>query len=262
MEIWLIENREKTGPFQSYEVRSRIERGELSGGEMAWHQSSSDWVPLREMELFRAEFEVVEEELDLVLPPPLPIKPRPFVRFWARWFDFLLNMVVVFGLMRLLSLDMAAALLSPAFMLLYTLPWLMLESIAIHLVGTTPGKYLLGIRVQCLDGTRLSLGVSVLRAFRVYVLGMGMVLWIFPLICHCLSLWVLLKTKMTFWDRVGGTEVRVTSPAPVKIVVFVVLFLSLMSALSAITKPATDEVMKDFIKDNPQFAPLMPEDEA
>ena len=46
MEIWLIEDKQRTGPFQDYEVRERIERGEVTGETMAWHKDQQDWLPL------------------------------------------------------------------------------------------------------------------------------------------------------------------------------------------------------------------------
>ncbi|MDA0767299.1 MAG: RDD family protein [Verrucomicrobia bacterium] len=250
MEIWLIEGGEKTGPFQSYLIRERIGRGELDGGEMAWHESSPDWVPLREVAMFRTEFH--EEEVEVEVPPPIPARPRPLVRFWARWFDFQLNVVVVFGLMRVLGLDIAEAMISPVFMLTYLLPGVLLEAIAIHQWGTTPGKGLLGARVQLRDGARLELGRAVVRSFRVHVLGMGMFIFPFPLICHALSLWFLMKMRCTFWDRVGGSEVRVRKVGEGRIVVFVVLFLGLGSALMLLLTPSLEELMKENEKERPE----------
>lgn len=247
MQVWLVEDGEKRGPYPSYEVRERIEDGELSGDEMAWQEGSPDWLPLREMELFQSLF--AEPEAEPVVPPPLPVRPRPFVRLWARWFDLLLYLVVVFGLLRLLGLDLAAALVSPWFLITYLLPWVLLEAIAIHQYGTTPGKWLLGIRVELAVSGPLPLGTAVRRTFRVFVLGMGMNMWIFPLICHALSLWFLLRTGMTFWDRVSGSVVRIRPAPPGRLVAFVMIFLTMLVALELIMKPLTEEVMEGFLRD-------------
>lgn len=56
MEIWIIRDGEKTGPLPEYTVRESIERGDLSGDEMGWHDGSPDWMPLREMEVFHSNF--------------------------------------------------------------------------------------------------------------------------------------------------------------------------------------------------------------
>ncbi len=56
MEIWIVENGEKQGPFQTYEVRDRIESEELTGEELAWHKDQDQWVALKEMDVFQGEF--------------------------------------------------------------------------------------------------------------------------------------------------------------------------------------------------------------
>ena len=259
MEIWLIEDEEKTGPFQSYEVRSRIERGELRGGEMAWHESSKDWVPLREMELFRTEFEMEEERL---FPPPVPVKPRPFVRFWARWFDWHLYSVFAFGLMRLMGLDMVAAVASIMFMMTYLLPWAIMEGISIHVTGTTPGKWLLGIRVQQIDGGQVTLGASVRRALRVIFYGIGLNVPIFREICHGIALWYIFKFRATWWDRAGGSEVRVARIPELRIVLFVFAFLGVMLVSGLVMKPLMDDTLRRLQEEYPQLIPADQKDEA
>lgn len=270
MDIWLIEDGEKTGPFQSYEVHDRIDRGELNGEEMAWHESRSDWVALREMEMFGTIFLMREEEEGEAsesgeapdIPPPLPNRPRPFVRFWARWFDLHLYAIVVFGLIRLFGLDMVAAMASVWFVTLHLLPWVLMESIAIHLRGTTPGKWLLGVRVQRADGELLSLGASVMRGFRVLIFGMGLNLSIFMVICQGFSLWYTLRFRSSLWDRLPGNEVRVEGLPPGRIVTFVTLFLALVIVLSFIVEPASTEMMKRLREAFPELPLPVPDDAA
>ena len=169
MELWVIQEGEKTGPFNDYEIRERIESGELDAETRVWHEGAEGWKKLSEVEIFRSEFEerMVEPEEPAKLPPPLPNPPRPFIRFLARWFDFFLYLLLVFSVMRVMGVDIAAALLSPMFVALHLIPWVVLEAIAIHLRGTTPVKWLLGLRVQRRDGSLLNLSASVLRSFRV-----------------------------------------------------------------------------------------------
>ena len=91
MEIWLIEDKQRTGPFQDYEVRERIERGEVTGETMAWHKDQQDWLPLKEVAAFASAFERQAAVVPEVVPPPLP--PRVvavswgeiWMRFLARW---------------------------------------------------------------------------------------------------------------------------------------------------------------------------------
>ena len=62
MEVWIVEEGEKRGPYQTYEIRERIERGELAGDELAWHRDQEQWTELREMDAFRSGFEKSSQE--------------------------------------------------------------------------------------------------------------------------------------------------------------------------------------------------------
>lgn len=245
MELWIVEDGEKRGPQQSYEVRERIANGELTGEELAWHKDCDDWVPLRELDSFRSAFEpdhLVEEP---PTPPPLPSDPRPILRFWARWFDVFLYLVVLFGAMWLsdrTGQNLVGAMTSFWFAVLHMLPFLLLEAIALHLWKTTPGKFLLGIRVQTVEGENLLLSAAVTRAVRVYILGLGLMLGIFTMISHLFGLWFTLKHGEAPWDLMSRNEVRVRGPSPWPVVAFVGLFTVLFVLLSLILVPVAMEM--------------------
>ena len=253
-----FEDGEKHGPFQSYEVRERIEQGELNGDELAWHKDSPDWMRLKEMDVFEGEFAPTLAELEAAIPPPLPPQPRPFVRFWARWFDAFLYWLVVFGIMRATGQNIPGALNSYWFMTLHMLPYLFFEAIAIHLWKTTPGKFLLGIRVQTVEGGKLPLGASVVRAIRVYLLGVGMHLWIFPLMCHAFSLWFTLRNGEAPWDAIARNEVRVAGPFLAPTLVFAGLFVVILALFGAVMAPAVREIMETMPELFPQLGLGLP----
>ncbi|NIP97030.1 MAG: DUF4339 domain-containing protein, partial [Akkermansiaceae bacterium] len=136
MQIWIVEDGERKGPFETYEVRERIEGGQLSGEELSWHKDQDEWVPLKQLDVFRSEF---EESVEVaVAPRSLPSRPRPFLRFWARWFDIFLYLLLVYSLLLVTGQDLAQAVSSPRFRYLYFLPFLILEAVAVHLYKTTP----------------------------------------------------------------------------------------------------------------------------
>jgi hypothetical protein len=58
MDIWIIRNGEKTGPIHDYEVRHKIEDGQLEPTTPAWHEGLPAWMPLGEIDLFRREFQL------------------------------------------------------------------------------------------------------------------------------------------------------------------------------------------------------------
>ena len=52
MDIWIILDGEKIGPIHDFEIRRKIEAGELSATTPAWHEGLAAWKPLVEIELF------------------------------------------------------------------------------------------------------------------------------------------------------------------------------------------------------------------
>ena len=247
MDFWLIQEGGKTGPFRDYEIRERIEEGELARDDKVWHEGADGWVSLGDLDLFRSSFEDPEEAV-VVEPPPLPNRPRPIIRFWARWFDFHLYGALVFGAMHVFEVDLRAALESPMFHVTWLLPWLMLEAIALHLWKTTPGKWLLAIEVQKPGGERLILGEALLRGFRVYVLGLGMMLWIFPLIGQAFGLWYTLRFGESAWDRLAGNEARVGKQTGPRVAAFILLFLTVMMLWAALTHAVSEELFEEMLK--------------
>lgn len=261
MDFWIIQRGEKAGPFNDYEIRDRIESGELGPETRVWYEGADGWIRIPEVEIFRTEFERVEElsVSSSVAPPPLPNPPRPFLRFMARWFDFFLYTLLIFGVMRVLGFDIAAALMSPMFVTLHLMPWVVLEAIAVHLWKTTPGKWLMGFRVQGPDGEVMGLSASVLRAFRVFVLGMGMNLSFLVLIAHGFGIWFLLRFGVAPWDRMGGSEARHIGLTPPRIAAFVVGFFVILMALGVVLEPASLVMEEELRKLYPQLFELLPE---
>ena len=83
MDIWIIRNGEKTGPFRDFEIRHKIEDGELSPTTPAWHDGLPAWQPLGEIDLFRREFDLpnlevgVDEDEDEEQEAPRNPESRP-----------------------------------------------------------------------------------------------------------------------------------------------------------------------------------------
>src|SRR6478736_6791695 len=98
MDIWIIRDGEKIGPLHDYEIRRKIESGELPATTPAWHEGLGDWRPLDKIEIFSREFEqeTVQQSPDAppaaesAGSPDLPVKTFFLRRFWARWFDLTL----------------------------------------------------------------------------------------------------------------------------------------------------------------------------
>ena len=244
MEIWIVEEGKKRGPFETYQIRDRIEAGELAGDELSWHKDQSGWVKLREMDAFRVEFGKSREELHRVLPPPLPSQPFPFLRFFARWFDVSLYLLLVFSLVRFIGHNLLEAAGGP-FLYLYFLPFVFLEAAILHLTKTTPGKFLLGIRVVTPEERALSLQGALARSLRTYIVGLGLMVHPFLTgICHVYCIWYLMRFNVAPWDMVTKTRVRVVGPLFLPVLLFTVFFLIILVLLALVLRPTFIQMLE------------------
>ena len=49
MQYWLIEDGEKKGPLEDYEVRDMIRKGKVTGESKIWHEGADGWVSASEV---------------------------------------------------------------------------------------------------------------------------------------------------------------------------------------------------------------------
>src|SRR5688500_15128790 len=124
-------------------------------------------------------------------PPTTPRHNRkhvhPWTRFWARQFDLLIfGFVFGVGVVVIGYLAPSSILrTSSDFGLLWGVPvtfaWVFVEALSLHLLGTTPGKGLLKIRIDKADSSPLTYGDALSRSLKVWFRGMGMGRPIVPL---------------------------------------------------------------------------------
>ena len=248
MEVWTIEDGEKRGPFRDFEIRRRIEAGELEPDTPAWHNGIEGWTRLGEIPLFAREFEL--RMVDKVLPPPLPPEAQPQAdapkpaygrRFWARWFDLVSFMALLWFSLWLSGRDIRTVLNNPWFMLFQLVPWFMIEPWLIHRWGTTPGKWLLGIRIVNDDGSNLTLAQAIRRSVRVMFIGVGFGWGYISLICHGLSLFFARRLGRPLWDQVGGHRAETAPLHPLRLLLFVAGFTSMTTLHGLVVSPYVAE---------------------
>jgi len=243
MKIWILIDGKKEGPVEDYLVRERIDNNEVTHDTLAWHEGLDGWKPVSELTPFRSAFptnqveeipiEVVDEKnVDEYLkqvdqetalhepsekseasgPPPLPVG-TPGLYLWRRalargfdwfaYFSFVMLLLTVSG-NRVVDIFNPEA---PGMLMSIVISWVILDGIAIHLWGTTPGKWILGLRIERLDRSRLGLAQSIFRSFRAWVLGMGMgsaLVFITAPIC----IYFANRNGATIWDGRSGFQCR------------------------------------------------------
>ncbi len=275
MDFYLSIGGEKQGPFSIFKVSELIESKEATDDTLVWHLGMTGWTPLKDVPALENLFEHVKPK-DTEAPekesfemPPVPEETpdasgaaattmeaapaqiatnvRPFLRFWARMFDYTLVSVIVFLLSDVamphpidgesfsdLFARYIAEMQTPEARLLARtqffamIGWHFLEGILLHVLGTTPGKALFGIKVRQLDGSRLQPLKSVGRSFYVYLLGVGFYQVPFILIGMVFSFFRLLSTGDCLWDQHLGSKVEYAKLGPVRIMLAIGAFFVLI----------------------------------
>lgn len=280
MDFYLSVDGQKEGPVSQLKVGDWIKSGKVTAETLGWHRDLEGWKPLREIPALEIFFDQKEEPVAAtppaatspeVSPPPLPLPeapPRqeaaapvlvveaskfqagerhPFLRLFARLFDYTVVAVIVFlfsdvdfpqpapgetfaDLMARYMEQMQqpeAALLART-QLIALIVWQILEGILIHMFGTTPGKALFGIRVVRDDGTNLPVRRSLGRSFYVYVLGAGFYQFPFILIGGIFSFFRLKSTGKCLWDQQLETKVMTKPLSPGRIMLAIAAFFVLI----------------------------------
>ncbi|MEO7101036.1 MAG: RDD family protein [Luteolibacter sp.] len=269
MDIWIIRNGEKTGPIHDYEVRHKIEDGQLDPATPAWHEGLPAWLPLGEIDLFKREFQLAPPPSE---PPALPGMPpnapsgqpplpQPSVlgrRFWARWLDLSLYSGIWWILMWASGRDILGTLSNAWVLFPRFIPWFVLEIFLIHYFGTTPGKWLLSLRVTNLDGTKLNLSDATRRSARIIFTGIGFGWGVLCLFCQLLSFFTTKRLGTPLWDHAGGHQVVPQPLRPTRVVTLVFLFVFAIILQMVVVMPylveaaaADSPELKELLEKNP-----------
>lgn len=243
----------KSGPFETFTIRERVANGELDADTPAWYDGADGWVTLADVPTMSSAFPRVEEDnvktdemplgsnqgqqsyrLGVDIPEHLqnPPKLHPVRRLFARLIDVTIFIFLVSGIKLAQGIDIYVA-LEPTQQFLYNLPYVIIDALAMHFFGTTIGKYFLDIKVRSANGERLSLGASILRSARVWVIGLGMFTILMP-ISFLFSWMISRKFGKFLWDLPKNTQVEVKQLQPLKVTIagLIVMTASYMLAAS------------------------------
>lgn len=262
MEVWIIREGEKAGPFHDFEIRRKITSGELTADTPAWHSGVTAWKPLAEIDLFSREFELAtspEKPSEISVedpsapsgdqPPPLPNPPAFIRRFWARWLDLSLYSGVWWLGMWAAGQDISAALRNEWVQFFHYVPWFAIEAVLIQKFATTPGKWLCGMRVVNLDGSLLDLASSTRRSMRVLFSGIGFGFSYLAVFCQILSLVVSKRIGTTLWDATGGHQVIVAPSRPGRLIAIILAYAFAIAMQWAVLLP---DIATEAEKQNPE----------
>ena len=188
---WYLDDERAVGPLDLDELRRLIENGTLGPETHLWDEGMEAWRPL-------SEFPELQESPSME-PPPLPEEASPDPQLWplaGRWPRFLARTLDVWWETLLVSLVLGAVLgrYSASFVRwindtsggqffgILCLPIaLVIDALLYRVLGNTPGKVLLGLRVQTVDRKRLTFVQYLDRNVSVWVRGLALGLPLFNL---------------------------------------------------------------------------------
>ena len=131
-------------------------------------------------------------------------RANPWIRFLARFFDYSLFFLLLWGLRNWLGGQFPFAryehLIPYEFFV-----WIPFEALLLSTWGTTPGKFLL--RTQLKAKKKFDFTTALRRSFSVWFRGLGMGIPILNVFCLLIAYQKLKVFKITSWDRDDGIAV-------------------------------------------------------
>ena len=254
---------ERVGPRSLDDVRALIANGVLDADALVWTPGMRDWSRVGDVSILspewvqprsapapRAEAEWAPDSQAAMDRPRALSATHPWHRLAARAVDFILYLLVLSAPVQALAPEFVARvqadpakvppLVSIGVTLVLGVAVVLFDALLLHLRGTTPGKSLFGLRVVNAEGGRPSLGQSLSRSARVWVIGMGAGLPFLSIIAPIAAYVRLASHRRTLWDEAVDLQVEHT-PVPLaralRIVGLILLFLYALGVLLASLAP-------------------------
>jgi len=135
------------------------------------------------------------------------VRVNPWLRFLGRFFDYTLFLALLWGLRHLFEGHY------PFGKFEYLIPfeyfvWIPIEALLYFSIGTTPGKFLLGTKLQWAKKKKPDYFAALKRSFSVWFRGIGMGIPILNVFCLLVAYQKLKVFGIASWDR--DDQVKVT----------------------------------------------------
>lgn len=241
-EWYLVIGRQRVGPVTEADLAARLGSGEINGQTLIWTEGQDGWLPLatRLPDLAASSpppLGAAAPPPHAAAPPPADrapaptawteapkapagadwtdTQPHPWRRYFARQMDSLfLGLfagMVVFMIVGALWPDVAQRALTGlegplGQFLLGTgmqLAMMPISAVFVGLTGSTPGKWLFGVKVLGEDGRPIGVTRALAREFGVFIVGFGLGLPLISLVALLTAHGRLQARKITIWDERG-----------------------------------------------------------
>jgi hypothetical protein len=182
----------------------------------------------------------IEPQAEVPAAAPSPVvqvvarpRPHPWIRYFARSFDFALAVVTFLVATKLSNVPLERPAAYFMGMLVYGV-YFAIESVLIWRIGTTPGKALFHVSVESAIGGAPSFQQSWRRSLGVYVRGVAFGIPLIMPVAQLFSYFQLIRDGQTSWDRDFHCRVTHGTISTVRAVVIVFCFLVLVAILGAV----------------------------
>jgi len=211
--VWYYMNGdEKEGPISHSELLEMLDSGKIDLSTKVWTHTQKEWIPISEVEHFNMstldETPTIEIEKKVVYSRETDqdyVRTRPWVRFFARMFDYSLFIIVISLIVA--YTDVSFGRFSSYMGIIALFLWVFIEALLLSSFGTTPGKWLLKVTVRDENHQKLTFSGSLNRSFSVWWLGMGAGLPIISLVTMLVAAVKLNSSGATTWDRRNDLKV-------------------------------------------------------
>ena len=272
MDIYYVTDGKKQPPVPTVEIISMLERGDLSEQTLGWHRGCSAWLPLKELPALQSYFvrndSAQNKELDrrfvdvtetaVPIPgasmekiPPVEVSfleektvstPPPSARFFARALD----LTIYFSLYVAILVRVCDHFDPSYFYITCWLPAALFDSICLKILGTTPGKSLLGISVVGDGGENPNFLRLLGRELYAIILGMGLVVSIVTPFCLLFAWFNARSGRPSYWDRKMKTRIiwEKSFIYPVRLCIVIVLMMVIINIGMQQLEPWSADILK------------------
>lgn len=252
------------------DVESMLQLGDLTPDTLGWHPGCKEWLPLRELPaLADAELDMpptdaadqpepIAVELGEKLPPNLPpllfdvVLPSPFSRFLARMVDMSLYATTLLGILYAAHVPFSGAF--QPFILTFWLPLILLEACILTQCGTSPGKWLLGIKLQ-FTKERRSFPAALLRSVMAFIMGLGCMYPPLFFLMLTISFFSVRRRGVSLWDvNTAIVPMIVSAPSIGRKVGACLIIFTCLQLSSHFMQPWLPDIMDSIRERDPQAA--------
>ncbi len=238
--VWFYKKDErKEGPVSRDEMEHLLETGVIDETTLVWTESLGRWVAISELEHFH--FNALDVTPTVTVEKAVHYeretdggsrRPRPWVRYWARMADYaLFSSALSFGIVFAAPITYTEWLDLLVHSKFWTVTilflWVFVETALLVTWGTTPGKWLLNVKLHSEEGKKLSFGDAINRSFSVWWLGLGIGIPFISFVTLIVAAVKLSNTGMTSWDRRGRYTVIHENIGATRTIFFILLFIFL-----------------------------------